>query len=237
MSDPVGAPQAEALILDFGSVVTLTLFETHRLSERELGLPANTLTWMGPFDPLADTLWASMQRDEISEREYWLQRTKEVGALLGEEWSEIVQFVSRTRGRNPAEIVRPEIPTLIFAAKAAGRKLAILSNELDLFYGRSIRTELGFLGDFDVINDATYTGVLKPDRQAYDACVSQLGLAANECVFIDDQIRNVIGGRNAGLQALHLDVKNPQAAFNAALERLGIDMRFAEATNKQRASG
>ena len=79
--------EAEALILDFGSVITLTMFETHHLSEKELGLPQGTLNWMGPFDPERDKLWTSMQRDEITEREYWITRSKEVGNLLGEDWN------------------------------------------------------------------------------------------------------------------------------------------------------
>lgn len=33
-----------ALILDFGGVVTRTLFETHDVTERALGLAAGTLT-------------------------------------------------------------------------------------------------------------------------------------------------------------------------------------------------
>ena len=46
-----------ALILDFGGVVTRTLFETHDITERSLGLPAGTLTWRGPFDTTTDPLF------------------------------------------------------------------------------------------------------------------------------------------------------------------------------------
>ena len=57
-----------ALILDFGGVISRTLFETHDETERALGLPAGTLTWRGPCDPPADPLWQAMQRGELSER-------------------------------------------------------------------------------------------------------------------------------------------------------------------------
>lgn len=43
-----------ALILDFGGVISRTLFETHDETERALGLPAGTLTWRGPFEPPSD---------------------------------------------------------------------------------------------------------------------------------------------------------------------------------------
>lgn len=214
------------MILDFGSVVTLTLFETHALSERELDLPTGSLTWLGPFDPESDALWASMQRDEMTERDYWLARAREVGRMLGEDWTEMADFVRRVRGRDPLEIVRPEIEPLVAACKAAGKRLAILSNELDLFFGADLRRRLGFLADFDVIVDATYTGVLKPAPEAYRACLEELGLSAGEAVFIDDQMRNVVGGRSAGLRSIHLDVRFPQRAFNEALAELGLPLRF-----------
>ena len=53
----------QALVLDFGGVISRTLFETHDTTERALGLPAGTLTWRGPFDPASDALWREMQAD------------------------------------------------------------------------------------------------------------------------------------------------------------------------------
>jgi len=40
----------KALILDFGGVISRTLFETHAMSERALKLPIGSMTWQGPFD-------------------------------------------------------------------------------------------------------------------------------------------------------------------------------------------
>jgi putative hydrolase of the HAD superfamily len=65
MSDAV-KPEDKALILDFGGVISRTLFETHALSEAALGLAAGTLTWQGPFAPETDALWQAMQADQIS---------------------------------------------------------------------------------------------------------------------------------------------------------------------------
>jgi putative hydrolase of the HAD superfamily len=227
MTDPTDRQTpADALILDFGSVVTLTMFETHRLSEQELGLPRGSLTWLGPFDPAQDALWASMQRDEITERDYWLARTRETGRMLGQDWSKMSDFIRRARGRDPQAIIRPEIPALLAACKAGGKKLAILSNELDLFFGRDLRESLTFLRDFDAIVDATYTKVLKPNPDAYRACLAELGIVAEQAVFIDDQMRNVTGGLAENLRAIHLDVRFPQRAFNAALAELGLEKRF-----------
>ena len=72
----------QALVLDFGGVISRTLFETHDLSEAALGLPPGTLTWRGPFAPETDALWQAMQADHITEREYWMARTQSVGRLV-----------------------------------------------------------------------------------------------------------------------------------------------------------
>jgi putative hydrolase of the HAD superfamily len=119
---------ADALVLDFGGVITRTLFETHDITERSLGLPAGTLTWMGPFDPDNDPLWQRMQADEISEREYWQERIGEVGRLIGEQWSSINSFMRRARAVEPAAFVRPEAVVAIEEVNAAGKRVAVLSN-------------------------------------------------------------------------------------------------------------
>lgn len=218
---PVQAAR-QALVLDFGGVVTRTLFETHALTERALGLAAGTLAWRGPFDPASDPLWRDMQADKLSERDYWLARTREVGRLVGEDWTAMETFVQRARGADVDAVIRPEAVAAIRAAKAASCKLAILSNELDLFYGAGFRDRLALLAAFDAVVDATYTHILKPDPRAYAACIDQLGLPPQACVFVDDQLRNVEGGRRAGMRVVHFDVMQPQTSYDRALQLLGL---------------
>lgn len=213
----------KALILDFGGVISRTLFETHDLSEKALGLPAGSLTWQGPFAPESDPLWQAMQADEITERAYWKARTKEVGQLLGADWSEMSDFVRAARGADPDAVIRPEFRTAIAACKAAGIRLAVLSNELDLFYGADFREKLPFLADFEVIIDATYTGILKPDPRAYEAVLDALALPASACVFVDDQIRNIKGAEALGLPAVHFDVMDPTRSYSEALRLLDLE--------------
>ncbi len=209
-----------ALILDFGGVITRTLFETHELSESALGLAPGSLTWRGPFAPETDELWVSMQAGEITEREYWAQRTAEVGNLAGRDWTEMSQFVSAARGADPQAVIRPEVLQAIETARKHGARLAVLSNELDLFYGREFRDKLSFLKDFDVILDATYTLILKPDARAYLDCANQLGVKPRHCVFVDDQEKNVRGAQAVGMNAVQFDVREPGRSFGQALAML-----------------
>lgn len=211
-----------ALILDFGGVVTRTLFETHEATEKALGLPAGSLSWMGPFDTESDPLWVSMQNREITERDYWKTRTAEVGRLLGEEWHDMQTFVQRARGSDPELVLRPEAKRAVAAARRAGLRLAILSNELDLFYGAEFRKRVPLIEEFDVIVDATYTGILKPDPKAYELVIAALGLPRENCVFVDDQKKNIEGAQAVGLPCVHFDVMEPETSYDEALAMLGV---------------
>ncbi len=209
-----------ALVLDFGGVISRTLFETHEVTERALGLSPGSLDWRGPFDPASDPLWVAMQNDELTEREYWAQRTREVGAMLGEQWTQMSQFVMAARGADPEPVIRPEALAALSQAQVCGAKLAILSNELDLFYGAGFRDKLPFMSQFEVIIDATYTKILKPDARAYRSCADSLGIDCGDCVFVDDQWRNIIGAKEVGMQTVYFDVQQPERSYQQALQLL-----------------
>ncbi|MGY3483191.1 putative hydrolase of the HAD superfamily [Bradyrhizobium sp. USDA 4011] len=215
-------PLAQALVLDFGGVISKTLFETHDLTERALGLAPCTLKWLGPFAPDSDPLWAAMQRGEISERDYWLTRSREVGRLVGEDWRDMETFVKRARGADPDTVIRPEAVRAIALAADAGFRLAILSNELDLFYGAEFRTRLSILKQFDTIVDATHTGILKPDPRAYQSVLDELALEAEDCVFVDDQRRNIAGAAACNMRTVLFDVRDPAASYSEALRHFGL---------------
>jgi putative hydrolase of the HAD superfamily len=214
---------AKALVLDFGGVISKTLFETHALTEAALGLPPNTLSWRGPFAIESDPLWTSMQRGELSERDYWLTRSREVGLLVGEDWRNMETFVKRARGADPEAVIRPEAHRAIGMVANAGYKLAILSNELDLFYGAEFRTRVPLLSRFQAIIDATHTKILKPDPRAYRMVLDALSLDAASCVFVDDQQRNIDGAIACGLQTVLFDVRNPHSGYAAALRPLSLE--------------
>ena len=219
----MSSPSPKALVLDFGGVITKTLFETHELTEAALGLSPNTLSWRGPFAIETDPLWASMQRGEISERDYWVTRSREVGRMVGEDWKDMQTFVNRARGADPKAVIRPEANHAIEMIADAGFKLAILSNELDLFYGTEFRERLPLLRRFEAIIDATYTKVLKPDPRAYQMVLEALSLDASACVFVDDQPRNIDGARACGLHTVLFDVRDPRSGYAAALKPFGLE--------------
>lgn len=214
----------KALVLDYGGVISKTPFEDWRNTEEALGLPEGSITITGPLDPSQDPEWRAMQAGEMTEREYWFQMMDRVGKMVGEEWRDMQTFIRRGRGNDPLRNTRPEALATIHAAKAAGCKLAILSNELDLFYGPEMRKRLTFLEDFDTIVDATYTKILKPDPRAFGFVTDALGIPAADCVFVDDQMKNIKGGLAVGMDCVHFDVTAPAASYQEVREKLGIEM-------------
>ena len=216
-----------ALLLDFGSVISVSSFERHRETETLLGLAPNSLTWQGPIAPDTDPLWQAMQRDEITEREYWATRARELGETIGESGWDMNTMIRRVRQADPEAVVRPQIRSLIAAARVRGIRLGILSNELELFYGRDFLDRMRVLEDFAAIVDASFTNILKPDPRAYTLAVDALGVSAGDVLFVDDQFRNIAGAVKAGLQTQYFDLRDVPGNIAAVAARLQLLPRIS----------
>ena len=212
------------LLLDFGAVISVSVFERHRETERILGLTSGMLSWLGPIDPTTDQLWASMQNDEITEREYWGRRATELGELVGEPGWDVLTMLHRVRQSDPNDVVRPQVHRMIRVAKARGIRVGILSNELELFYGKDFLSRMDVLADMSVVVDATHTGILKPDPQAYATAIEGLGLPAQDVLFVDDQFRNIAGAVKAGLQTQYFDLRDIAGNLAAIAARLQLPL-------------
>lgn len=219
-SDGFGRGTPRGLLLDFGAVISVSVFERHRDTEQVLGLPKGTLSWMGPLAPETDPLWQSMQRDEISERDYWATRARELGEAVGESGWDMLTMLTRVRQVDPNAVVRPAVKRLIRSARAAGIEVGILSNELELFYGQDFLARMDVLQEFEVIVDATHTQILKPDPRAYALAVDAMGLPAQDILFVDDQFRNIAGAVKAGLQVQYFDLRDVPGQVAAIAARL-----------------
>jgi putative hydrolase of the HAD superfamily len=211
------------LLLDFGSVITYSLFEKHRETEISLGLAPGSLTWLGPLDPQNDALWQSMQRDEISERDYWAARAAELGRACGEEGWDMFALLRRIRHTEPDAAVRPQMLGLVRRAARHGIRVGVLSNELELFNGKHFKERLAVMREIAVLVDGSHSKILKPQPEAYAAAVAAMGLPAARLLFVDDQMRNIVGAHQFGLQTQLFDLRDPDGSCRAVLTRLGLD--------------
>lgn len=210
-----------ALMLDFGCVLSKTVFENVALIERGLGLAPGTLDWHGPFDPENDALWRDMQAGRISERRYWAMRAAEAGVHVNEQW-DTRAFYDRAFEIVGPDWFRSEFVDLLDEAQQAGIRTGVLSNELELFHGPEWLETVPALKKIDVVVDATHTKILKPDPRAYRLGLEALQAAPEETLFVDDQLHNVRGAEAVGIPSLHFDVRRPAEMMQEIRRRLEL---------------
>lgn len=213
-----------ALLLDFGCVIAKSVFEIIEPFERGLGLAPGTLPWRGPLDLDTDPLWRAMLAKELTERQYWERRAKEIATLIGEEWTPL-DLMTRASDVVGAAQFRTEIEQLVKDARAADLRVGVLTNELELFHGRAWMDTVPALKHMDTIVDATHTKILKPDLRAYRLGVEALDTAPEATLFVDDQAHNVEGARAAGLTAIHFDIRRPHEMVAEIRDELGLSAR------------
>jgi putative hydrolase of the HAD superfamily len=211
----------KALLLDFGCVITRSIFENMDLVERGLGLAAGTIAWRGPLNPAGDPLWRHMQAERITERQYWAMRSAEVAELVGEDWG-VYGLQERAAVVCGQAWFRAEIVDLLDDARAAGIRTGVLTNELALFHTQEWLDAVPALKRIDAVVDATFTKVLKPDPRAYEMALEALQARPGQTLFVDDQLRNVRGAEAAGMQALHFDVRQPAEMIAEIRTRLRL---------------
>jgi HAD superfamily hydrolase (TIGR01509 family) len=79
-------------------------------------------------------------------------------------------------------------------------KIGMLSNA-----GNDWLKEMFTQEDIELFDDIVLSykfGVIKPQPEIYDLATKRLGVASNECVFVDDQEKHCEGARQAGILAI-----------------------------------
>ncbi len=88
--------------------------------------------------------------------------------------------------------------SVVRRAKERGIITGLLSNSWGLDYDRNGWHEL-----FDAIVISGEVGLRKPEPAIYQLAAERLGLAPNECVFVDDLAVNVRGAAAVGMVGVH----------------------------------
>lgn len=101
----------------------------------------------------------------------------------------------------------PDMSGLVHRAKAAGIRTALLSNSWGDQYLRD-----GWQDMFDVVVISGEVGMRKPEPAIFEHTLSELGLPATACVFVDDHAANIVAGAALGLVGIvHQDYEQTAA--------------------------
>jgi putative hydrolase of the HAD superfamily len=85
--------------------------------------------------------------------------------------------------------------------KALGYKTYVLSNLAPECHHK-ILTESDFLEEFDGHIFSYQVKAIKPEPEIYKALLDTYSLTAEECLFIDDLERNIVGAKNMGIEGI-----------------------------------
>jgi putative hydrolase of the HAD superfamily len=211
------AVRPEALLIDFGGVLTTSVFDSFAAFCRAEGLPE-------------DALRESFARDEVAAR---LLVDAEEGRLSDEEFGR--RLAARLCARTDLELdpegllermnagLRPE-PAMVHATaaiRASGVTTVLVSNSL----GRSTYAWCDFDELFDDVVISAEVGVRKPSRRIFRLAAERAGVPPERCVTVDDLEQNLVGARRVGMRTiLHTD----PATTLAELEQVfGIALQAA----------
>jgi epoxide hydrolase-like predicted phosphatase len=222
-AEPPGeaAGRPTGLLLDIGGVVHSTgVHLVGRLAAREPAMRP-VIEEIGGIASDRDELWQRMLRRQVSEREYWAQRAAQFGDAVGESW-DTRAMMDRFYQLPTHEWLCTATVGLMADAKAAGLRLGALTNDMTAFHGPEWVAQQEHLKLFDVIVDASLTGVMKPDPRAFRSGAEALGLPPEQIVFLDDMPWNVEGARQAGMTAVRVPWDDPGPAIDTARKLLGL---------------
>lgn len=214
----------QGLLLDIGGVVLNTgVRMVERLARREPAM-GPVIEEIGGIATDRDELWQRMLRRQVTERDYWAQRAAELGAAVGETWDTRALMDRFYQLPEHEWLCAPTIE-LMTDAKAAGLRVGALTNDMTAFHGPEWVARQEHLKLFDVIVDASLTGVMKPDPRAFRGGADALGVPAEQIVFLDDMPWNSEGARQAGMTAVRVPWDDPVPAIDTARELLGLGPR------------
>jgi putative hydrolase of the HAD superfamily len=195
----------EAVIFDYGGVLSTSPFAGITEFERRLGYPDKSLAQLlfgkgaspqGPTEA-PDHDWHLLETGRLSLDEFHERLVARSEAALGRplDLGVYAQFL-RDLGVGVHWMVVHRVREL----RAEGYRTAILTNnvrEWGRYWKESIPLDL-----FDVVVDSCDVGLRKPDPAIYRLTCERLGVAPEAAVFLDDTRRHVEAARAIGLHAI-----------------------------------
>jgi len=210
----------EAIVSDFGGVLTTPLLGSFAAFQDETGIPMEALgRAMGRLaerdgeHPLFE-----LERGRITEEAFLASLRQELAGELGHE-PELHRFREIY-----FDALHPNEPMieLMRSLRDRGYRMALLTNNVRE-WEPLWRSMLPVDEIFEVVVDSAFVGMRKPEPEIYELTLERIGgVAPQAALFVDDIEVNCDAARELGMQAVHYrDAEQAIAEIEAALSGAG----------------
>ena len=195
----------EAVIWDFGGVLTTSPFEAFARFEAARGLPADIIRRTNAANHW-ENAWAKFERAEVDLEAFdqlFATESRALGAevrgsdvlplLSGELRPEMVEALKRVKARFKTGCITNNLPANAIGS-TGGRTLYIAE----------------VMALFDYVIESAKIGLRKPDPRIYRMMVAKLGVDPRACVYLDDLGVNLKPAREMGMTTIKV-LNGPQA--------------------------
>jgi putative hydrolase of the HAD superfamily len=203
----------EAVIWDFGGVISDSPFDAFMRYERERGLPEGFLRSVNARNPL-DNAWARIERSACTASEFDELFAAE-SAALGHEvrGAEVLALLDGA--------VRPEMVEALRRLRERMKIGCITNNFLRADPDAPpMSDKAAIMGLFHHVIESAKAGVRKPDPRIYRMMAEVLGVEPRACVYLDDLGINLKPAREMGMRTIKV------ASAAQALEELEAIVGF-----------
>ena len=214
MSD--GQKNFQAVIWDFGWVITSSPFEAFNRYEAAKGLPENFIRSINSTNP-DDNAWALFERSEIDAAQFdtaFLQEAEARGHSV--RGADVLALL--------AGDVRPEMVAVLDRLKADGYRIACITNNVKTGSGAGMARNVEkaeeiqqVLARFEHVIESSVVGVRKPDPAIYLMACDKLGVEPRDCIFLDDLGINLKPARALGMATIKVAAAAPAIEELASL--------------------
>jgi len=208
----------DAVIWDFGGVLTTSPFEAFARFERERGFPTDIIRRTNAANHL-ENAWAKFERAEIDIEAFDDLFAAESLALGGAE----------VRGKEVLPLLAGDLrPEMVEALRRISDscKTGCITNNLPANAigsqgGRSLYVR-EVMELFDHVIESAKIGLRKPDPRIYQMMVEALGVDPKACIYLDDLGVNLKPARDMGMTTIK--VTHPDHALAELAATLGIEV-------------
>lgn len=203
----------EALIVDFGGVLTSPLHESMLLFAHELGIELQDLVRVAlrAYSGHEDELVLGFETGHIPEDEFAVGFAQRLKEETGKDVDPVGLIDRIFAGLSPEESMYEAVGH----ARTAGYKTGLCSNS----WGMGLYPMERFPTLFDVVVISGEVGMRKPNRDIFDLTIKQLEIAPAAAVFVDDHPGHLKAAEELGMTTvLHRTAHGTIAELEELLE-------------------